>query len=148
MDFVHNALADGRPFRILTVVDQWSRQIPMLEVALNMSGQTVGEALDRVLAGGTVPRSITVDHGTEFQRLLSYEFVILEEYGTACEFALDDIYWQGGTIVAAEDAGVGPGVATLLANTPNPFKASTQLRFVLPAAGPYEIVVYTSTGSG
>jgi putative transposase len=26
MDFVHNALADGRPFRVLTVVDQWSRQ--------------------------------------------------------------------------------------------------------------------------
>lgn len=67
MDFVHDALADGRPFRILTVVDQWSRQSPMLEVASNMSGQTVGEALDRVLTGGAVPRSITVDHGTEFQ---------------------------------------------------------------------------------
>ena len=24
MDFVHDALADGRPFRVLTVVDQWS----------------------------------------------------------------------------------------------------------------------------
>ena len=33
MDFVHDALADGRPFRILTVVDQWSRQSPLLEVA-------------------------------------------------------------------------------------------------------------------
>jgi hypothetical protein len=27
---------------------------------------TVGQALDRVLAGLRVPRSITVDHGTEF----------------------------------------------------------------------------------
>ena len=27
MDFVHDALADGRPFRVLTVVDQWSRQV-------------------------------------------------------------------------------------------------------------------------
>jgi putative transposase len=67
MDFVHDALADGRPFRILTVVDQWSRQSPLLEVASNMSGQSVGEALDRVLGGGPAPRSITVDHGTEFQ---------------------------------------------------------------------------------
>ena len=66
MDFVHDALADGRPFRVLTVVDQWSRQSPMLEVASSMSGQTVGTALDRVLTGGPVPVSITVDHGTEF----------------------------------------------------------------------------------
>lgn len=67
MDFVHDALADGRPFRILTVVDQWSRSSPLLEVASSMSGHTVGEALDRVLAGTGRPRSITVDHGTEFQ---------------------------------------------------------------------------------
>jgi putative transposase len=65
MDFVHDALADGRQFRVLTVVDQWSRQSPLLEVASNLSGHTVGEALDRVL-GPMVPRSITVDHGTEF----------------------------------------------------------------------------------
>ena len=67
MDFVHDALADGRPFRILTVVDQWSRQSPVLEVAASMSGMTVGAALDRVLGPSTAPRSITVDHGTEFQ---------------------------------------------------------------------------------
>ena len=31
-----------------------------------MSGFSVGQALDRALAGPCVPRSITVDHGTEF----------------------------------------------------------------------------------
>jgi putative transposase len=67
MDFVHDALADGRPFRILTVVDQWSRSSPLLEVAARMSGETVGEALDRVHTSTSMPRSITVDHGTEFQ---------------------------------------------------------------------------------
>jgi putative transposase len=66
MDFVHDALADGRPFRVLTVVDQWSRQSPILVVASSLSGATVGVALDRVLAEGAAPRSITVDHGTEF----------------------------------------------------------------------------------
>jgi putative transposase len=66
MDFVHDALADGRTFRVLTVVDQWSRQSPILEVASSLSGATVGVALDRVLAAGAPPRSITVDHGTEF----------------------------------------------------------------------------------
>lgn len=38
MDFVHDALADGRPFRVLTAVDHWSRQSPILEVASSMSG--------------------------------------------------------------------------------------------------------------
>ena len=66
MDFVHDALADGRQFRVLTVVDQWSRQSPILEVASSLSGATVGVALDRVLPEGAAPRSITVDHGTEF----------------------------------------------------------------------------------
>jgi putative transposase len=67
MDFVHDTLADGRPFRILTVVDNWSRQSPVLEVGFRMSGATVGQALDRALTGVSGPRSITVDHGTEFQ---------------------------------------------------------------------------------
>lgn len=31
MDFVHDTLADGRPFRILTIVDHWSRHSPMRE---------------------------------------------------------------------------------------------------------------------
>ena len=67
MDFVHDTLADGRPFRILTVVDNWSRHSPLLEAGFRMTGQTVGQVLDRVLDIPAVPRSITVDHGTEFQ---------------------------------------------------------------------------------
>jgi putative transposase len=67
MDFVHDTLADGWPFLVLTVVDNWSRQSPLLEVGFRMSGETVGKALDRVLSGGGRPRSITVDYGTEFQ---------------------------------------------------------------------------------
>jgi putative transposase len=67
MDFVHDTLADGRPFRVLTVVDNWSRQSPVLEAGFRMSGETVGQVLDRALNGTQGPRSITVDHGTEFQ---------------------------------------------------------------------------------
>jgi putative transposase len=47
--------------------DQWSRSSPVLEVVSRMSGATVGAALDRVLEGAPRPRSITADHGTEFQ---------------------------------------------------------------------------------
>jgi len=46
MDFVHDALADGRPFQMLTVVDPWSRQSPLAELASRMSGLTLSRALD------------------------------------------------------------------------------------------------------
>lgn len=66
MDFVHDQLADARPFRVLTVVDQWSRLSPLLSPAFSIRGQDVAEALDRVATVTPLPRSITVDHGTEF----------------------------------------------------------------------------------
>jgi hypothetical protein len=53
MDFVHDTLADGRPFRVLTVVDTWNRHSPVLKVGFRMSGETVGQALDRALNGGS-----------------------------------------------------------------------------------------------
>lgn len=67
MDFVHDTLADGQPFRILTIVDNWSRQSPVLEAGVRMSGETVSRAFDGVLSEGPGSRSITVGHGTEFQ---------------------------------------------------------------------------------
>lgn len=66
MDFVHDQLFDGRPFRLLTVVDQLSRESPLIAVGFSMSGQRVAEALDRCLSDGPTPISLTVDHGTEF----------------------------------------------------------------------------------
>jgi transposase InsO family protein len=44
MDFVYDALTEGQPVRVLTVVDQWSRESPLLEVATVMSGRTVAGA--------------------------------------------------------------------------------------------------------
>ena len=83
MDFVHDQLADGRPFRVLTVVDQWSRQSPMLEAGLSLRGTDVTAALDRVLATSAKPQSITVDHGTEFTSRA------LEDWAYANGVALD-----------------------------------------------------------
>jgi putative transposase len=85
MDFVHDALLDGRPFRVLTVVDQWSRWSPILEVAHGMSGKAVAEALDRAVILHGKPRSITVDHGTEFTSR------VLDEWAYRCGVLLDFI---------------------------------------------------------
>ena len=53
-------------FRVLTVVDQWSRSSPILRCGLSLRGSDVANALDRAIGSGSPPRSITVDHGTEF----------------------------------------------------------------------------------
>ncbi len=66
MDFVHDQLADGRAFRVLTVVDNWSRESVLLEAGLRLTGERVAAALSRVARHRLLPRSITFDHGTEF----------------------------------------------------------------------------------
>ena len=65
MDFVHDQLLDGRAFRILTVIDQWSRESVSVEAGFSLTGSSVAA----VLEGGAsrpLPKAITVDHGTEF----------------------------------------------------------------------------------
>ena len=63
MDFVHDALADGRPFRVLTVVDQWSRSEPGtgggLENVRSHRGRGVGSGPGRTRPGRARSRWIT-----------------------------------------------------------------------------------------
>jgi putative transposase len=65
MDFVHDQLFDGRPFRML-VIDQFSRHSPLVESRFSFSGRDVVAALDRLIQHTGTPVSITVDHGSEF----------------------------------------------------------------------------------
>ena len=65
MDFVHDELSNARRFRILTVIDQWSREALIVEPRSGYSGALVAELLSQRLTQ-QLPRSITVDHGTEF----------------------------------------------------------------------------------
>lgn len=66
MDFVAERLEDGRAFRVLTMIDQFTRECLKLEVAAHMSGIRVVESLERVAELRGYPKSITVDNGTEF----------------------------------------------------------------------------------
>jgi putative transposase len=66
MDFVAQRLADGRWIRVLTVVDQYTRECLALFADAALSGEKVAAALDQVVARRGAPKSITVDNGTEF----------------------------------------------------------------------------------
>lgn len=66
MDFMRDTLDDGRPFRILTVVDTFTRECPLLAADTSLTGKCVADLLDSVAIERGYPRSITVDNGTEF----------------------------------------------------------------------------------
>jgi putative transposase len=66
MDFVAQRLADGRWIRVLTVVDQFTRECLLLFADIALSGEKVAVALDAVVGRRGAPQSITVDNGTEF----------------------------------------------------------------------------------
>jgi putative transposase len=56
MDFVHDQLVTGQPFRVLTVVDNWSRESPVLEVGFRLTGGSVVEALSAGWQDGSSAR--------------------------------------------------------------------------------------------
>jgi putative transposase len=66
MDFVAARLLDGRWFRVLTVLDQFTRECLLLLADRSLTGQKVAIALSLVIAERDAPNSITVDNGSEF----------------------------------------------------------------------------------
>lgn len=66
MDFMSDALADGRKLRVLTALDTCTRECVALEVGTTFRGSDVASVLTRVGIQRGLPTTITVDNGTEF----------------------------------------------------------------------------------
>jgi putative transposase len=65
LDFVSDTLADGRRFRILCIVDDFSRECLGAVVDTSLSGVRVVRELDRIALERITPRVIVSDNGTE-----------------------------------------------------------------------------------
>ena len=59
-------LVDGRPFRVLTIVDQFSRESLRAEPRSSFPGSQVVASLERIALQRGYPEAITIDNGTEF----------------------------------------------------------------------------------
>jgi putative transposase len=66
MDFTVDTLADGRGFRTLNIVDDFTRECVAIEVDRSLPGLRVARVLDRLHATIGLPESIVVDNGPEF----------------------------------------------------------------------------------
>jgi putative transposase len=65
LDFVSDTLIDSRRFRILAVVDDFTRECLTLVADTSLSGERVVRALDAIIARRGRPISIVSDNGTE-----------------------------------------------------------------------------------
>ena len=66
MDFMVDTLADGRGFRTLNIVDDFTRECVALEVDRSLPGLRVVRVLDRLAESVGLPEVIVMDNGPEF----------------------------------------------------------------------------------
>ena len=66
MDFVSDALFDGRRIRALTLVDNFTREALAVVVDVSIRGEHVVETVERIVLQRGAPQLIRVDHGPEF----------------------------------------------------------------------------------
>ena len=65
LDFVSDAFSDGRRFRVLAIVDDFSRECLGLVADTSLSGSRVTRELTAIIASRGRPKSIVSDNGTE-----------------------------------------------------------------------------------
>ena len=66
MDWMHDALFDGRRLWVLTVIDTWSWGCPVMRVCRSATAMAVIAAIEEARRGFGPPRTIRVDEGCQF----------------------------------------------------------------------------------
>lgn len=66
LDFMSDALTDGRKFRILNIIDDFNRESLKMEVDTSLPALRVRRALDEIVQSRGLPGNIRSDNGPEF----------------------------------------------------------------------------------
>jgi putative transposase len=67
MDFIHDWLGTNQRFKVLTIVDHCTRELPDLHSDTSIRGKDVVSCLERLRLQGRKPRVIIMDNGPEFR---------------------------------------------------------------------------------
>ena len=81
MDFMSDRLFDGRPFRILTVMDCHTREALSIAPRASFRAFQVVETLDRLVGERGRPRCLRVDNGPEFAGRMLDQWAFLNGVG-------------------------------------------------------------------
>ncbi len=66
LDFVHDVLSNGPKFRLLTIVDDFTRECIAIEVDFSLTGERVVRVLSRLAEHRALPKVLKFDNGSEF----------------------------------------------------------------------------------
>ena len=66
LDYMHDSLWDGRPFRMLNVIDDYNRQVLRIETDTSLPALRVIRVLEQLEESRGLPAMIRVDNGPEF----------------------------------------------------------------------------------
>jgi putative transposase len=78
MDFITDNTVTGRRFRALVIVDDYSRECPVIEVDTSLGGRRVVSVLERLAEIRGLPDVITMDNGPEFSGKILDEWAYRE----------------------------------------------------------------------
>jgi putative transposase len=93
-DFVHDACANGRTMKLLTVVDEFTRACHRIEVATRLSGRSVLRVMQELFALHGVPQFLRSDNGPEF--IAKALKLGLEQSGCGAVYIDPGSPWQNG----------------------------------------------------
>lgn len=96
-DFIQDSLADGRPVRILSVIDEYSRECVMLRSARSFPACRVIDCLEELLVTtGRKPEWLRSDNGPEFVATKVRQW--LETAGVGCAYITPGSPWENGHV--------------------------------------------------
>jgi len=95
-DFVHERTHDGRALRLLTIVDEYTRECLAIEVARRLNSEDVLERLAELFVNRGVPDHIRSDNGREFTSRAVREW--LERIGVKTLFIEPGSPWENGYV--------------------------------------------------
>ncbi len=95
-DFVHEREHDGRAVRLLTIVDEYTRECLAIDVARRLNSEDVLERLAELFVNRGVPDHIRSDNGPEFTSPVVRGW--LERVGVKTLFIEPGSPWENGYV--------------------------------------------------
>ena len=96
MDFMSDALSNGRRFRTFNIIDDYSREILAIEIDLSLPTKRIIRVLDRLVEYRGCPKKIRMDNGPEFISVHLADWA--ERNGISLEFIQPGRPMQNGYI--------------------------------------------------
>jgi transposase InsO family protein len=95
-DFVFDRTHDGRPLRMLTLVDEYTRECLAIDVGRRLDSEDVLDRLEKLFVSRGTPEFIRSDNGSEFTAKAVRDW--LESVGVDTLFITPASPWENGYI--------------------------------------------------